>query len=381
METLFYSLFSIVSIGWLHRYLKVRQLSDASFFIYPDTSAPTPDLPEVSVLIPARNEEKNIGRCLESFVKQDYPKLEIIVVDDRSTDKTAQIVTDFSARHNNIKLLQIRQCPEGWSGKNHAITRGMQIARGKYLIFTDADTYHYPYCVKSAVKYAIDNKVDLLSINPHLVTKSFWENVIMPVAGAVLMIWYPLEKINNGSGNYSYANGQFILFNHETYSKIGGHSSVKEELLEDLALARKIKQENFNLKVLWGPQVYQTHMYSSLKEIWRGWVRIFYHGFQKNLGTFCLSLLLMMVFSISPYILAVYSVFLLPNPVPIILTGVLYGFLVFTIVTAYRLAKSNKWYVLTHLLGCLMVTAILIHSASKIIFKRKITWRGTSYSS
>ncbi len=381
METIFYSIFTLLSFGWLHRYLVVRRISASEFFIYPDDTKTSLEFPNVSVLIPARNEEKNIARCIQSLINQNYPNLEIVVIDDRSTDKTSEIVLSISKKHNNVKLVQIKHCPDGWSGKNHAITNGVKEANGKYLIFTDADTVHYPLCIKSAVKYAMENNVDLLSINPHLITKSFWENVIMPVAGAVLMIWYPVEKINDVSESHSYANGQFILFNRDAYFKIGGHSAVKEELLEDLALARKIKKEKLNLKVLWGPDIYQTHMYSSLKDIWRGWVRIFYHGFQKNLYTIFMSLFLMVSFSILPYALFIFSFFLLPNPTPITLSIILYAFLLYIIMSAYKLAKSNKWYAFSHLLGCIMVCGILIHAASKIIFKRKITWRGISYSS
>lgn len=382
MDAVFYIMFFVIIAGWVHRYMRVKAVSGPEYFLLPGQDAVTGMQPLVSIFIPARNEEKNIRRCVESLLAQYYRNIEIIVADDRSTDKTGEIVAELAKHDKRVKLLRIESCPAGWSGKNHALFKAADHSQGQYFVFTDADTYHYPSCIGTALRYAMNHQVDMLSINPHLVTKSFWENVIMPIAGAALMIWYPLEKINNQSNHHSYANGQFILFKRDAYEQIGGHKSVKEELLEDLALAKKIKQTGRKLKVLWGPELYQTHMYSSLKDIWRGWVRIFSHGFEKSLFKVVMSMLIMGVFSIVPYLLMLYSLIKLPSTaVPVILMAVFYGFMLYIITYAYRVAKSNSWYATTHLLGCLMVFCILLHTGMTIILKRQIIWRGTSYPS
>ncbi|MDX9702854.1 MAG: glycosyltransferase family 2 protein [Candidatus Auribacterota bacterium] len=381
MVSVFYILSAVVALGWIHRYFKVKEISRPQYFIEPNYDQVVGNPPLVSIVIPARNEEVNIGRCLLSIVQQEYKNIEIIVLNDRSTDNTAQIVADIAKSDQRVRLINIDHCPDGWSGKNHALVHGVKHVKGKYLLFTDADTYHYQHCLKAIVLYMMKNKVDLLSINPHLVTKSFWENVIMPVAGGILMIWFPLEKINDNNSPLGYANGQLMVFDINSYKKIGGHEAVKDELLEDLAFARKIKQAGMRLKVLWGPELYQTHMYSSLKQIWNGWVRIFCHGFQKRVLLVMNSLILMAVFSFLPYLLVFTAFFLFRQPLPAITSLGVYFFMIYCISVAYGVAKSNRWYLFLHLLSCLMVSFILLYTGYVIIFKQKISWRGCHYSS
>ena len=379
-STITYILTGLIILGWFHRFIKITAISGKNHMLLPDESTRLGTEPLVSILIPALNEEKNIEKCVSSLINQEYKNLEIIVVNDRSTDGTEEIVKKLCLQDKRVQLITMDHCPEGWSGKNHALTHGVKQANGKYLVFTDADTFHYPTCIKTAVNYTENNQVDLLSINPHLVTKSFWENVIMPIAGGVLMLWFPVEEINSRKSNRSYANGQFMLFNTEAYKKIGGHAAVKQELLEDLAFGRLIKQYGLHLKVLWGPELYQTHMYSSLKDIWRGWVRIFTQGYQKKLSKVIISLALIIFFAVMPYLLTLYSLFLLKNPLLSILNILAVCFMLTNVLIAYKLCKAKKIYVLSHLLGCLMVSAILVHGAITIIFKRSISWRGISYN-
>ncbi len=381
MLPVFYVLVGVVALGWVHRYMNIRKISRREYFLDVNHDQVVGTPPLVSIVIPARNEQGNIGKCLQSIIAQEYKHFEVFVLNDRSTDDTALIVADIAKHDQRVHLINIDHCPDGWSGKNHALVHGVKQAKGKFLLFTDADTYHHPHCLKSIVIYMMKNKVDLLSVNPHLVTNSFWENVIMPVAGGMLMIWYPMETVNDTKSPLGYANGQLMVFNMESYHKIGGHESVKDELLEDLAFGRKIKQAGMRLKVLWGPDLYQTHMYSSLKQIWNGWVRIFCHGFQKRLSFVVISLLLMVIFSLLPYGLIVAALTLYPHPLPVIAAIGVYAFMIYAIVKAYGVAKSNRWYIVSHLVGCIMVTFILLHVAYVIVFKQKISWRGCNYSS
>ncbi|MCD6459328.1 glycosyltransferase [bacterium] len=376
-----YILTGLLFLGWIHRCIKITAISGKKYILSPDKSGVIGTEPLVSVLIPALNEENNIEKCVTSLINQEYKNLEIIVVNDRSTDNTEEIVKKLCRQDKRIHLISMDHCPDGWSGKNHALTHAVKQARGKYFVFTDADTYHYPACIKTAVNYTEKHQVDLLSINPHLVAKSFWENVIMPIAGGVLMLWYPVEEINDRSSNRSFANGQFMIFNTESYRKIGGHAAVKQELLEDLAFGRLIKQYGLHLKVLWGPDLYQTHMYSSLQDIWRGWIRIFTQGFQQKLYKVIISLGLVLFFAVMPYFMVIYLLFVSYNPLLCIFNISLLCFMLANILSAYKLCKANRLYVLTHLLGCLMVCAILVHGAITIIFKRNISWRGISYNS
>ncbi|RJP58000.1 MAG: glycosyltransferase [Candidatus Auribacter fodinae] len=378
MEKLFYISLAILCMVWTFRFFRVKRSLKPEYFLNPLSYRTAGKMPFVSVLIPARNEEKNIARCINSLLKQTYSDYEIIVVNDRSTDNTANVVSEIAACHQNVTLINIKQCPEGWSGKNHALHNGVQRARGDFLVFTDADTYHEPECIETALAYSVQNSVDLLSVNPHLVTASFWENVIMPIAGAVLMVWYPIEKINSQDSRCSYANGQFIMMRKDAYVKIDGHQSVREALLEDLALARRIKDNGLRLRALWGPKLYKTHMYTSLRDIWRGWVRIFYHGLEKNIVKMGVSVVLIILFSLSPYLLLMWSLLSLA-PMHLAWAVALMIYIYSIIMYAYTASNSNRIYVISHLLGCIVVMFILIHSSLTVILKKQITWRGISY--
>ncbi len=381
MEYFFYTLITFITCGWLHRFYKVKQISRSEYFIKNDKNTDLESIPAVSILIPAKNEEKNIVRCVESLLEQDHKDIDIIVIDDRSTDATAELVTEIAKKDKRVRLLKVDHCPDGWSGKNHALVEGVKLAKHDVLVFTDADTYHYPHCISTAVDYAIENKVDMLSINPHLVAGGIWENLIMPVAGGVLMLWFPMDLINSDSSDLSYANGQFILFDRKSYDLIGGHQSVKEDLLEDLALAKNIKSGGLKLKVLWGPQLYQTRMYTNLKDLWNGWVRIFYHGFEKNIVKVILSISTLFLFAMVPYVLLIFSFIGMTGLLPKTVTIILFFSMYVTLFSAYPVVKSNRLYTLFHLFSSVCVCLILLHTAINIIFKRKIVWRGMSYTS
>lgn len=381
MTLFFYVSIVLLFLAWGGRLKLLKTILRREYFLTAGQESVTGVKPTVSVLIPARNEEKNIERCVQSLINQDYKELEIIVINDRSTDNTAQIVEKLALQDERITLLTIDQCPDGWSGKNNALSRGVEIATGSFFVFTDADTHHRPSCIGTALGYAMKNQVDLLSLNPHLVTNSFWENVIMPIAGAVLMIWYPIELINNHGNHRAYANGQFIMMTREAYERTGGHKAVKTELLEDLALALKIKQAGMRLRVLWAPELYSTHMYTSFQDIWRGWVRIFLHGLYRSVTKMAASLLLMFFFSLLPYVLLFIALIMLPQLLPVILVAILFAFISIVIRKAYTAADANPLYIGAHILGCIIVAAILFHAMVTVITKRNITWRGIAYTS
>ncbi len=381
MEYFFYVCTILITFGWVHRFYKVRQISRSEYFLKPNDSTDPKMLPSVTILIPAKNEETNIVRCVESLLAQDHKELDIIVIDDRSTDLTSKLVTEIAQKDKRVRLLKIEHCPDGWSGKNHALVEGVKLAKHDILVFTDADTYHYPHCITTAVAYAVDNKVDMMSINPHLVAGTVWENLIMPVAGGVLMLWFPMDLINSDSSDLSYANGQFILFDKKSYDSIEGHESVKQELLEDLALARKIKSAGLRLKVLWGPQLYQTRMYTNLKDMWNGWVRIFFYGLGKSVTKVMLSVLAVFLFALLPYGLVIFAFCCMTGVLAKTISLLLVFSMYLTLLMAYPVVKSNRWYTLLHMFSSFFVCLILLHTVVNIMFRRKIVWRGTSYVS
>ena len=233
---------------------------------------PLPDPPPLlSVLIPARNEERNIGRCLESLLRQDYPCLEILVLDDESSDQTADVVAKLAAEHPQIRLLRGQLLPPGWHGKTYACQQLAQAARGEWLLFTDADTVHAPHAVSSALRAALETRADLVSLFPRAVMGTFWEAVALPMITVGPMCYLPLGLINRTRHPLvTLAIGPFMFFRRDFYWRIGGHEAVKQDIAEDVFLARLVKRNGGRLALMDGTRTVSVRFYRGLNEAWRG---------------------------------------------------------------------------------------------------------------
>jgi glycosyltransferase involved in cell wall biosynthesis len=207
------------------------------------TEAPPPaGAPLVSVLVPARNEERSLGACLASLSAQTHAPLEIVVIDDASGDRTPAIVAEASRRDPRLRALRLAGPPPGWTGKNFALDAGAGQARGAWICFTDADTVHAPDSVARALGFAQARGLALLSMTSRQATESFWERVVQPVVFGLLDQWFPLARVNDPASPLAAANGIFLLVSREAYDAVGGHRAVAGEVLEDVALARRVKR-------------------------------------------------------------------------------------------------------------------------------------------
>ena len=231
--------------------------------------------PRVSVIVPARNEQSNIETCLQGLLGQTYPAhaLEIIVVDDNSSDQTAAIVHKLAESHAQIHLIDAGQLPEGWKGKQHACWRGAGQAKGEWLCFMDADVTAMPDLLLSAVKFAEAENLDLLSLFPFQEMLGFWERFLMPIAFLSLLFLMDPMRINDPQAKDAMAIGHFILVKRTAYDATGGHRTVRSELLDDVALARCFKDENLRIHLGSGRELVRTRMYSDLKTLWQGLTR------------------------------------------------------------------------------------------------------------
>ncbi|MGD8634233.1 MAG: glycosyltransferase [Anaerolineales bacterium] len=252
----------------------------ALFFLFRDrfrslgelTKVPAPggDPPEVTIIIPARNEEHNIDACLQGLLHQDYPPelLRILVVDDQSEDHTAAIVERMAKTHPQLRLLSAPPLPEGWHGKQHACWHGAQAAQGEWLCFVDADTKHSPELISAAIIKARDSQLDLLSLHPYQEMKSFWERLLMPVPLMSLMLLLDARRINDSSTEAAIANGQFILIRRQVYFAVDGHKKVRSTLLDDVELSRLVKRNGYRIAILGGDGLIRTRMYRDLPTLW-----------------------------------------------------------------------------------------------------------------
>ena len=231
---------------------------------------PVPVLdPQVSVIVPARNEEASLPACLGSLVAQAGISFEIIVVDDGSTDHTRQIAASIPG----VRVIEAGPLSAGWTGKNNAVVAGAREARGKWLLFTDADTVHKPDSLARAVSEAETNHADLLSYSPEQEVRGFWERAVMPLIFAELASAYPPEKVNDPASPMAAANGQYLLISRDVYDAVGGHAAVATDLLEDVAIARLVKRSGRRVFFRYGGDAVRTRMYRSFEQLREGWTK------------------------------------------------------------------------------------------------------------
>jgi len=253
-------------------------------------------IPMVSVLIPARNEESNIGNCLESLQKQDYPDFEIVVLNDGSTDRTADIVSEIGKNDSRIRLIQGKELPPGWAGKAHACQQLAENARGSWILFVDADTKHTPNMLRSVMAIALENKPSLLSGFPRQVADGVTQKITIPVFNFIIMSWLPMWWLQRSNKpRPSFANGQFLLFPKDEYFRIGGHESVKSRILEDVLLGAQVFRKKGKVLAVDLSPVVSCHMYTSFGDMW--------HGFAKSIYAFTASPLTLLILGLVAYFL------------------------------------------------------------------------------
>lgn len=339
------------------------------------------EYPSISVLIPARNEEKKIKKCVESVLRQDYPDFEVIVLDDNSEDATYKILKSIDG-NGKLKILKGKELEKGWTGKNFACHRLYEESKNEYILFADADTTMKPGALKNALKRLKQRNADLYSALPELELNTFWEKVLMPVlhfTTFTLLPYYIAEK--GRSPQFAMAAGPFMLFKREAYEKTGGHEAIKNELVEDVRLAKKIKENGMRVVVDDGFDIYKCRMYSSFKEIWE--------GFSKNIfpGMGYSAPLLFSVFTVYNIIFLLPFVFL-----GLTLTGIigrsetltlvisLQVFLILSVKILLTLKfRLGFLTVLFHPLGIILITSIALNSFRWNRLGRGSLWKGRTY--
>lgn len=242
---------------------------------------PDPTLPALSIIVPARNEADRVERCVRSLLAADYPDFEVIAVDDCSQDATRSILDGIAAEHSRLRVIGGAPLPAGWVGKPWALAQGVDAARGAWLLFTDADTEHEPAGASSAMRYALDNGCDVVSLLCDQETIGLAERTLLPTILFVILLGIgPLDDVNDPrKRDVAIFNGQYVLASRRAYDAVGGHAAVRDEIAEDLELARRFKRDGrFRIALLGANGLVRTRMYRSFAEIWRGFVKNFAVG-------------------------------------------------------------------------------------------------------
>ena len=253
----------------------------------------------VSVLIPARNEEINIKRCLYSLIDQSYKNLEIIVLDDDSDDQTYDVVKNISKNYESIKLVKGEAKTIGWTGKNWACNQLSKYANGDFLLFVDADTKLQKNTIAETVNEMNNNDIDLISLFPNRITNTVIDKIISVTIGWFIFSCLPII-FSNKNPIFSSAFGQFLLFRKGAYFSIGGHESIKDKILDDFELGRLITKKGYNLNVLDGTERISTFSYSTEKEALEGLSKSIFPFFNNKLIPFLILLILFLSMGLMP---------------------------------------------------------------------------------
>lgn len=261
------------------------------------------ELPLISVLIPARNEDEDIIPCLKSLLKQDYPNYEILVLDDNSSDKTAQVIEQIAATDDRIRLLKGKLLPRGWAGKPFACHQLAAEARGSWLLFTDADTVHAPQMLRSALSYVHKNNLSLLSGFPLQHCVSFSQRVVVPAMYFIILTWLPLWWVQSRARpKPGLVIGQFIFVSAQAYREIGGHEAVKSRILEDVWLGVEMARHGKRQATVDLHPMVSCRMYEGVGELWEGFSKWTYSV--SSLSPW--ALILMMVAGFSLFVFPFY---------------------------------------------------------------------------
>jgi chlorobactene glucosyltransferase len=244
--------------------------------------------PFISVLVPARNEERGIRECIDSLCNQVYSSYEVLVLDDGSTDSTPDILKELQEQYlDKLTIIYGASLPNAWVGKSHACYQLSMKAKGEYLLFTDADTIHSPYSLLSLVRTSSHYQADLLTAVPNQKLSSFWEHLMIPFMHVLYHGYLPNSMIySNHDSRFSAANGQLMLFRYDAYQEIDGHKSVKSSLVEDIDIAKKIKQNKSKVVLANAIDIVSCSMYSGFNEVFMGFSKNFYSGLSERFSIF-----------------------------------------------------------------------------------------------
>ena len=381
--TIYFIISTIIFVGapiilyWLH--------SHAAFDIVTAPVPPLPGGPLISVLIPARNEERNIKRCVEAALAQDYPNFEVFVLDDRSTDSTPAILTELSARDSRLVILFGAELAEGWAGKPHALYQAANAAKGEWLCFVDADTFLEPNALSAVLTKARETDADLYTILTSQIMGTFWEKAVLPLVLTALSTGFSPRKVNDPHKRDAIANGQFIFIKRRVYDAIGGHETIKNQIVEDKAIAEQVKRNGYHLVIANGYAQAKTRMYTSFSTLWEGWTKNIYLGLKDRLGLLLFGAFLALMASLFMPLWPLFGLALYVNGggmqaiLILVESLVVWALLLYARVQVSRAMRIPAWYALTTPLGAGVFAAMMFTSAWKILSGKGVAWKGRVY--
>lgn len=338
-------------------------------------SANNENLTFVSILVPARNEAHRVlGKSISSMLEQTYQNYELIVLNDRSTDDTREILETLKTQNSKLKIIEGKEPEKDWLGKPHALEQAFENANGEWILTADADIIFTAETLQTVVDYAEKNEFDALTLIPRQIFGSFWEKLFMPVFGWFCLLAMPLHRVNASDRKESMGVGNFFMFRREVLEKIGGFGSVKSEVAEDLKLAEILKNQKFKLRIDYAEFV-ETRMYSGFREIWEGFTKNLFSGMKFSITKTVFGGLSILLFGVLPPIFAFIFLFSQNFALfqPLFIT---YIFQISIFIYINRKWRGNIFYAFLAPLGLLLFLTILANSTVRVLSGKGVTWKG-----
>ncbi len=354
----------------------------ATWVRVPLLAAPPPEtLPFLSIVVPARDEERSIERCVRSLLTQEWLDFEVIVVDDRSTDATPDILARLAREDARVRVVRGAPLPAGWIGKPWALVQGERLARGSWLLFTDADSTHEPRGNASALWFATRLGIDALTLGTRQELGSFWERAMLPsILGLILYVSGTIGELNDPlRPERALANGQYILVSRRAYDALGGHTALRAEIVEDVEFAKRLKADGrFRLIIAGGDRIASVRMYHSFAEIWAGFTKNVFIGAQGNLVVLAAGFAFMSFVSFVPPVLGLRS--LARGRRALALEALASSATVIaTMSWGMRRVAFPKRLAFLQPLGTALFAGIIANSTLLVLSGRGVAWRGRVY--
>jgi len=341
------------------------------------------DAPLVSILVPARNEQHRVLEdCIRSILAQDYGQFEVIAVNDRSTDDTGAILETIAKSEKRLRVIEGEELPPGWLGKPYAMQQALNHTRGEWVLATDADMIFEVTALRTAVDRVLQSNADALTLIPRFETGSFWERVIIPTWEWVFLMFTVFYRIHDPKSDRAAAIGGFFLMKRTVLDRVGGYEALKDEVMEDVRLADRIKRLRARLMIDRAPALIRTRMYSTFGEMWECSTKNWFSGVNFSFPFALLCVVSMYLGAVVPVLIALGSLLALAvgvnTELGLVIVPAALSWLLQVLIMAVVARRSgvSMVYAFTAPLGVAVIYAMLLDSSVRITTGRGVTWKG-----
>lgn len=347
-------------------------------------NVPNP-LPLVTVIISAKDEERHIEEAARSILASDHSSIQLILVDDRSTDRTLEIMEDLARQDGRITVLSVQELPPGWTGKTHAVFLGTHQASGEVLLFTDADTVFRPDAISRALRHFLTNGLDMMSLIPGFTDRGLLEDAVHPHLALGLSYFYPLTEVNDSAKPAAMASGCFIMISKSAYREVGTWETFRSQVTEDVALAKAVKARGLKMGLMRGGDLVRTRPFETLSEVCRFWKRTYYGALEQSIPKMVrlvfnyASLVLLTLFFAFSGVLLLAGTDTAPINALFAMSTLAMAAVIIPYSVFIRLEHGNWMYGLMAPVGIFVGAWVAVNTLGTVVMDKGIQWRGSLY--